>query len=325
MAAPPRASSSRAAVQATNDDASASKLSCVRKGYMTDNYVQYFVRRPVKRSPLINRGYFARWAAIRALLMQFLSQPSSKRKQIVSLGAGFDTTFFQLKEEENAPDVFMEVDFLEVTSKKAMIVAACKETARHLDSPVFAPEKGEISSEHYKLFACDLTDTARLDAVCEKANLDLSLPTLILAECVLIYMDPEASRALLRWAASKFSNAVFVAYEQIHGEDAFGQQMIRNLESRGCPLLGIHDTSTLESKMNRFLETGWKRAVAVDMDEIYNRHIDPVERRRIERLEIFDEFEEWHIMQEHYCVAYGIIDENETFAGFGFSQISSES
>ncbi|MBA0583177.1 hypothetical protein Gorai_014046, partial [Gossypium raimondii] len=47
--------SNRAAVQATNDDASASKLSCVKKGYMKDDYIHLFVRRPVRRSPIINR------------------------------------------------------------------------------------------------------------------------------------------------------------------------------------------------------------------------------------------------------------------------------
>lgn len=77
--------SNRAAVQATNDDASASKLyslsilliyvdfyleilnfyvindfrSCVKKSYMKDDYIHLFVRRPVRRSPIINRGLFS--------------------------------------------------------------------------------------------------------------------------------------------------------------------------------------------------------------------------------------------------------------------------
>jgi hypothetical protein len=30
--------------------------SCVKKGYMKDDYIHLFVRRPVRRSPIINRG-----------------------------------------------------------------------------------------------------------------------------------------------------------------------------------------------------------------------------------------------------------------------------
>lgn len=32
------------------------KRSCIKKGYMKDDYVHLFVKRPVRRSPIINRG-----------------------------------------------------------------------------------------------------------------------------------------------------------------------------------------------------------------------------------------------------------------------------
>ncbi|KAG0593942.1 hypothetical protein M758_UG033700 [Ceratodon purpureus] len=330
--AAPGGGSSTVAVQATNDDATASKLSCVTKGYIYDDFVHLFVRRSVKRAPIINRGYYARWATMRMLLLQFLESdiPNASgpppKKQILSLGAGFDTTFFQLVAEGRAPRKFVELDFLEVTKKKAMMIATKEVLLSKLgpEKPEIDAGKGGIVSEHYSLLPCDLRNLKDLDDAFAKAELDAKLPTLIFAECVLIYMDPAASRKVVKWCADKFESAAFVIYEQIHPDDAFGQQMLKNLESRGCSLLGLHDTPTLESKERRFTDLGWQRAVAMDMDAIYHEQLDPVDRGRIERLEIFDEFEEWNIMQAHYCVAYGVKDDTGVFDKFGFSQKKAE-
>lgn len=43
----------------------------------------------------------------------------------------------------------------------------------------------------------------------------ISLPTFIIAECVLIYLDPDSSHAIVGWASKTFSTAIFFLYEQV--------------------------------------------------------------------------------------------------------------
>lgn len=68
-----------------------------------------------------------------------------------------------------------------------------------------------------------------------------NLPTLLLFECVLAYVQPEASNALVGWFVDYFSpvpNAVLggLVYEMFGLEDAFGKVMLNNLRvsSRHC-------------------------------------------------------------------------------------------
>ena len=46
-------------------------------------------------------------------------------------------------------------------------------------------------------------------------NLFFSLPTVFITECVLVYMEPEHSAAIINWAGSNFKTALFINYEQV--------------------------------------------------------------------------------------------------------------
>ena len=65
-----------------------------------------------------------------------------------------------------------------------------------------------------------------------------SLPTLLLFECVLAYMTPSASNALIQWFVNYFGSPTgggllgAVVYEMFKLGDAFGRVMLTNLKVR---------------------------------------------------------------------------------------------
>lgn len=70
--------------------------SAVKLGYWEDPYVKSFVQEATRRSPLINRGYYARVKAVRIAVDSFLARTKGQSPQIVSLGAGYDTLYWRL-------------------------------------------------------------------------------------------------------------------------------------------------------------------------------------------------------------------------------------
>ena len=64
----------------------------------------------------------------------------------------------------------------------------------------------------------------------------------------------------------------------------------------------------LEDVCERFRSRGWDWAAAQDMDAVYRHVLDADEKARTERLEMFDEFEEWHMLMQHYCLLYACTD-----------------
>ena len=54
------------------------------------------------------------------------------------------------------------------------------------------------------------------------------------------------------------------------------------------------------------LEVGsMTEAECYDLHDVYTLKLEATEKARIEKLEIFDEFEEWELLQSHYCICLG--------------------
>ena len=155
-----------------------------------------------------------------------------KKVNLVLLGAGLDTFFFRLREQEQQQSsevaltrCYYEVDFAPVVEYKASCLRANKEISSLLHLPEEAqtqthththtsPRIGSsftsttkarpvlVSNKtpdggSYALLAGNLAETSALEKALDAAGMDWSLPTLLIAECVLVYMEAEASRALV--------------------------------------------------------------------------------------------------------------------------------
>jgi len=163
----------------------------------------------------------------------------------------------------------------------------------------------------------------------QSSILDPSLPTLLLFECVLVYMSPSSSSRLLEWFVQinkrTQSGALgCIVYEMFGLDDAFGRVMVANLRERQIYLPGAQPYPTSESLLNRFLQTGFSAARALTLKEIRKSYITPEELERISRLEFLDETEELDLVLAHYAISWGLFlgnsDMNTNWGQWGLKQ-----
>ncbi|CAM9532408.1 unnamed protein product [Chrysoparadoxa australica] len=159
-----------------------------------------------------------------------------------------------------------------------------------------------LADGKYHLLAADLSDTACVGKVLTDAGIDTTAPTLLLAECVLVYLEPVASSRLLHWASQTFQEAVFVSYDMIGFGDKYGKMMFNNLLRAGCHIPGFEAYPTVESQRERYLQAGWGGAKVCDMLMAYDLLVASGERTRVSKVEILDELEEWCLIMSHYCL-----------------------
>ncbi|CAG5910799.1 leucine carboxyl methyltransferase 1 isoform 1-T1 [Menidia menidia] len=309
------------AVRATCDDASVCKRFATSKSYWKDPYIQYFVRSVGERkAPEINRGYYARVQGVKYLLDAFIKKTECDC-QIINLGAGLDTTFWRLKDEKLMPRKFFEVDFPTVVARKIHYI----KTKSPLSKPIIETHSTDallldgqsLDSDRYCIIGADLRDISNMDEKLKKFQLDPELPTLLLSECVMVYMTPLQSSNLAHWAAETFHTAMFINYEQVNMGDRFGQVMIENLQRRQCTLAGVESCQSLDSQKERFLRTGWEHADALDMITVYSM-LPQDDVARIESLEFLDERELLQQLLQHYSICWATKDK----LNLGLSQLT---
>ena len=194
----------------TNDDSTCCRNAASSAGYIKDDYVSYFTKRS-KSFPLLNRGTAVRTVALNALIEKF--KIKFKTVQIISLGAGFDTRFFNWESHDRSNLFYWEIDVPEVIGKKAMIIKKTDCLYSQLSNANLF--NGGFKSDNYNLISGDLNNPSEIKEKLSSFGINFQLPALFLSECCLIYLKVEQCSALIQEFVNMFQNCAFLIYEQV--------------------------------------------------------------------------------------------------------------
>ncbi|CAO4369790.1 unnamed protein product [Caenorhabditis nigoni] len=298
-------------VQRTNDDATQCKYFAIQKGYWKDDFIGRFANSSAnvaeaRRFPEISMGYWARTAAIEKYVRGFLEEFNGNA-QVVSFGCGFDTLFWRLVSSGAKLAKYVEVDFSSVTSKKIRHIlkpGGSVDLKKSFESEAVVSHHADLHAGNYHLIGADLRQTSELEQKLATCQLDHDIPTIFIAECVLVYMSSNASSSLLKNLVSQFRQPAFVNYEQFRTSDAFTRVMEQNLGERGIQLHGLEMCESAEKQEERFRNAGFKSVKVMDMNQIFNQFLDQDEVARIRTIEMLDEMELLEQLLAHYCVVF---------------------
>ncbi|KAK5660880.1 hypothetical protein OQA88_12251 [Cercophora sp. LCS_1] len=303
-------------VMATNNSSIVSKRSVEKLYYPNEaHFFRYFVKKFQRRAPLINRGYHLRLHVIDVLVRNFLrAKDNGKQKVVVNLGCGSDVLPWQCLHryaEECQGVKFVDVDFPDLIERKRQTVETTPELIGAFSG---VKEKSEVvapvvfESDQYVQVGCDLRqlETLRkgLDRVVDVANCSF----VFVAEVSITYMETEGADGAIQWA-SGLGDAEFVLLEQIIPEGdkhPFAATMLSHFGKLNTQLKSVHRYPTLDHQLRRFSSRGWGSVTAWTLWQAWADQVffDVADRRKLDEVEPFDEWEEFALFGAHYCLVH---------------------
>ena len=202
---------------------------------------------------------------------------------------------------------FVDVDYPQLMQKKVSIIEQTPQLNGLLpDFMKLGNENGLLAtSTKYLAIGCDLRNLELLKLVLQ-ARLDIenaSTMILFVAEVSIAYMEKKASQAVLEWATG-YEDVRFCLLEQ-HLPDGpdhpFAATMLAHFEKLRTPLRAIGTMAQMEE---RFVGAGWP-LLGVDIRTLWDlwsdqSYVTAEERRALDKVEPFDEWEEFALFGSHY-------------------------
>lgn len=204
---------------------------------------------------------------------------------------------------------FVDIDCLEVMAPKCEIVKRTPELIAPLTALEF-PENSHVllRSDQYCQVACDLRHLTEIDkALLQVIDIHGS-EILFIAEVSMAHMEVEAADALIHWAGA-IGDAEFCLLEHILPDgpsSPFAHAMLQHFAKLNTPVKSVERYPTVNSQRKRFKTLGWPNSRAQSLwgawsDPLY---ISPTQRRALDKVEAFDEWEEFVHFASHYCVLH---------------------
>ncbi|KAH7397715.1 hypothetical protein BKA64DRAFT_672629 [Cadophora sp. MPI-SDFR-AT-0126] len=295
-------------IMGTNNSSIVSKRSVERLYFPNEaHFFRYFVKKPQRRSPLINRGYWLRMKAIDHVVRQFLEKDSKKQKVVINLGCGYDPLPWQCLERYPAASSgvrFIDIDYRDLMLKKRAVVQSISELNSMLTNTEVSDNDVLLRSDQYIQVGCDLRDLGVLDRVLGDVVDVTKCSILFTAEVSITYMNVEAADALIRWAGG-LPEARFCLLEQLipDGEDhPFSRTMMAHFDKLRTTLGAVRKYPTEEAQQRRFEGLGWSNVSVRNLWQLWSSpDFTTVEERiSLDRIEPFDEWEEFALFGCHY-------------------------
>lgn len=311
-------------VKHTSVDAAACKMSAVRCGYFKDDLIDIFSQATVRKMPLINRGTYARTECISGIVRSFLAVTAAVPCSIVVLGAGLDSLSLNIMRANTNPLLsILDVDFKDVVRNKVRCMHRDREKlaaiwpswptfelppALSMQPPGRSSSDAEFVYGNIRFFGCDLRSAAEYAEIL--AHADPRHPTLFISECVLVYLSKPDASELCAFFGSHYASSLWATYDMVYPNDRFGQIMQQNIAAAGYAVPGFFDYPDLLAQESRFLVAHFNEARSITMKTAYYRLISTEEQRRVSRVEMFDEIEEWHMLMDHYSLTLALRGEH---------------
>ena len=313
---------------ATAEDAITTKFAAIEAGYYNDRFVRPFAARRQSHRPvqvIIKRGTFARVMCVSKMISSFLESVKEEEAQVIVLGAGKDTRYFQLVQGDLArerPSLirWAEIDHPSVLIDKLNVIKSDEQLfgvtvvddgANQLPSvrKLKPTNADQTATSSCHLIPFDLRkDPSMLCDLLRRSGFQSEIPTIFVSECVFMYLPKTATERLLQSMSQAFSRSCICLYEPILGSGAFGRMMQDNLTRAGVarPDTCLLRTRSIDDYASMILPY-FSRMVGCDMYSAYETILTLEQRTTANRCEFLDELEEFMLIMKVYCIAVATV------------------